>query len=92
MNIKKLLNELRSIKSKSCEIVRVNGKPEIVDTEVSPTVFERDGRVIVSAEDGNNFADYYSDHIDARLESIAEKYDGYFEWENPGAISFSGDK
>jgi hypothetical protein len=62
--------------------------------EVSPTVFERDGKVIVSAEDGLPFADYYGEGrpgndpwINPALVKVAKKYGFYWEWENPGAIA-----
>ena len=61
----------------------------------SPTVIERDGLVIVSAEDGKGFADYYGEFtggdmwINPELEAIAKKHGGYWEWESAGAISFA---
>jgi hypothetical protein len=60
--------------------------------DVLPTIFERDGTLFVSAEDGGYFADYYGEYrggypwIDPRLESAATKAGFYWEWENPGCI------
>ena len=62
------------------------------EQKVFPTVFERDGKLIVSAEDGGYFADYYGEYrggyswIDPRLEEAAKKLGMYWEWENPGCI------
>jgi hypothetical protein len=62
------------------------------DIDVSPTVIERDGKVLVSAEDGLNWADYYGEFsggmpfIDKRLEEFATAHGMYWEWESPGAI------
>lgn len=48
---------------------------------------------MVSAEDGEYFADYYGEidgsglpYINEKLKNIAEKYGTYWEWENPSAI------
>jgi len=44
--------------------------------------------ITFSAEDGNGIADYWADlFIHPDLEAWAEKFNSYFEWENPGAIS-----
>jgi hypothetical protein len=48
----------------------------------------------LSAEDGQYFADYYGEidgsgfpYIDPRLEAIADKFDSYWEWDNPSVIT-----
>lgn len=52
----------------------------------------RDGTLFVSAEHGDDAADYYGEFrggypfINQKLEKLAEKFKGYWEWENPGAI------
>ena len=44
--------------------------------------------VTFSAENGDGIADYWDDlKIHSDLEAWADKFDSYFEWENPGAIS-----
>lgn len=54
---------------------------------------ERGPIAIVSAENGDNAADYYGEFrggypwINPQLEELAEKYDCFWEWENPGAIA-----
>lgn len=61
------------------------------EIQVSPTIIERDRKLLVSAEDGI-FADYYGDFrdgcpwIDGKLEQLAEKNGFYWEWENTGCI------
>jgi len=81
---------------------RYEGKLEQVKAEISqvksnmgtgktPKLFERDGLLHMSAEDGEYFADYYGittnyPEVDPRLEAIAEKYGMYWEWENPGVV------
>ena len=51
--------------------------------------------VMVSAENGDNAADYYGEFrggypwINPALERLAQHYDGYWEWQNPGAIVFT---
>lgn len=67
---------------------------EYVEIMISPTVIERDGKVIVSAEDGLEWANYYGEMdegpypwIHKTLEDFAEDYDMHWEWENPGCIS-----
>ncbi len=60
---------------------------------VSPTIIERDSLIIVSAEDGGFFADYYGEFrggvmwIRPDLEYIADAHGLVWEWENPGCIS-----
>jgi hypothetical protein len=68
----------------------VNGK--LVEVKTKPTTFVRDGALFVSAEDGKPFANYYDlghPYIHPALEAWASKRDGYWEWENPGAITFA---
>jgi hypothetical protein len=78
MNLNKILNAVKKVKN-------FEGK--------NPS-FRVDGEVIiVSAEDGNYFADYYCEfnnddpYIHPKLEKIADKYGLYWEWEHAGAIS-----
>ena len=67
-------------------------KKDLVEVEIHPTVIERDGKVLVSAEDGKGLADFYGEfrggypYIDPALESFAHNRGLYWEWENPGAI------
>ena len=65
-------------------------------TDRPPYVFERDGQLFVSSEEGDEFSDYYGEYyepmyIDRRLEAIAEKNGGYWDWENAGSIVFVDD-
>lgn len=52
-----------------------------------------DGVVRVSAEEGDSAADYWGEFrgncpwINPKLEALAEKYDCFWEWMNPGAIA-----
>jgi hypothetical protein len=68
-----------------------------VDIKVKPHAFERDGALFISAENGDNAADYYGEYrggypwINEALEAWAKKRGGYFEWENPGTIVFCKD-
>ncbi len=65
-----------------------------IDVKKSPTTIERDGRIIVSAEDGCLFADYHGEFrggypwIHPELVQLAKDNGGYWEWENPGCICF----
>lgn len=49
--------------------------------------------VKVSAENGDDAADYYGEYrghycwINPKLEALAQKYDAFWEWENPGCIA-----
>jgi len=52
----------------------------------APYVFLKDGLIYVSAENGDNYADYYEYSIDEQLEELADKYDTYWDWETAGAI------
>lgn len=63
-------------------------------TNRPPKTFVRDGLLFVSAEDGNNFADYYPEmsddpYIDPRLEKMADAYNTYWDWEDAGSIVLS---
>jgi hypothetical protein len=83
--------------SESLQLLTTKGlgpAPTYADIDVHPTVFERDGRLIVSAEDGLPWADYYGEFrggypwINPVLEAWAEEKGGFWEWENPGCIYF----
>jgi len=60
---------------------------------VNPSARIVDNRLFVSAEDGGFFADYFGEFrggypwVHPKLESIANEFGGYWEWENPGCIS-----
>lgn len=79
------------------------GKTEEIKSEIetienvdgqTPTVSVNDkGLITVSGEDGKMFAEYYGTeskpwpYIDEALEELAEKYNTYWEWENPSSIT-----
>ena len=76
---------------------RYDGKTEKIVKELknlkggldnkAPYVYQRDGFIYVSAEEGDNYADYDNYlYIDEKLEDFANKYDTYWDWENAGAI------
>jgi len=65
-------------------------------TDRPPNVYERDGLLLVSSEEGDEFSDYYGTfyepmYVDKRLEAIADKYDGYWVWQDAGTIGFVDD-
>ena len=65
-------------------------------TDRPPKVYERDGLLLVSSEEGDEFSDYYGTfyepmYVDKRLEAIADKYDGYWVWQDAGTIGFVDD-
>jgi antirestriction protein len=76
---------------------RYDGKTEKIVEELkklkggldnkAPKVYQRNGFIYVSAEEGDNYADYDNYlFIDEKLEDFADKYDTYWDWENAGAI------
>lgn len=80
------------------EAIRINNlewnkeTKDFDNIEVGPTVFERDGVLFVSAEDGKGFADYYSEEagcpdICKELEAFAKKHGMFWEWCDPGSIA-----
>lgn len=89
MNTRKIRSDLNKIRIESLE--KYYGK--FTWTEVSPTLFEHDGVVHVSAEDGRGFADYYGEYrggypwIHPKLVEYAEKNNMHWEWDNPGSIA-----
>ena len=88
-NISKLIESLPSLTA-----IGFDSDNNIIEKQVKPYAFERDGCLFISAENGDNAADYYGEHrggycwINEALEAWAEKRGGYFEWENPGTIVF----
>ena len=52
----------------------------------APYVFIKDGFIYVSAENGDNYADYYQYTIDEQLEDLADRYNTYWDWETAGSI------
>jgi hypothetical protein len=67
--------DLRKIKS------GLDGKP--------PHVFEKDGFIYVSAEEGDGYADFFEYYINKDLEKVANKYGAFWEWEDAGSIMFA---
>ena len=84
----KVKKALEGIKNEDFGMRMDHEEPDLV----SPTVFERDGMLHVSAEDGHRFVDYYGEfrggypYIDPRLEEVAKTHGCYWEWCNPGSI------
>lgn len=64
---------------------------EIRKMGFTPFVCDK-GMVHVSAECGDDAADYYGEFrggypwINPKLEELARKFDIYWEWDNPGSI------
>tara|TARA_B000000609_G_C24117620_1_gene317678 strand:- start:481 stop:750 length:270 start_codon:yes stop_codon:yes gene_type:complete len=69
----------------------ING--QFQDVLKRPHAFvDSEGRLLISAEHGDDAADYYDrgyPWINPVLEAWAKDNGGYFEWEHPGAISFT---
>jgi hypothetical protein len=90
MQNEKIVSELKALKKAGIEYDKQ--AREYKDVQVSPTVIERDGKILVSAEDGLLWADYYGEFsggypiIDKALEDFAKARGMFWEWENPGAI------
>jgi len=67
-------------------------KKDFDEVMVHPTVILRDNLVIVSAEDGHYFADYYGEFrggypwIHEVLEAFAKEHKCFWEWENAACI------
>lgn len=60
-------------------------------TERPPKLYEEDGQIKLSSEEGDEFSDYYGEfyepmYVDSRLEAIADKYNSFWEWENAGTL------
>lgn len=92
MKMKKLIADLNAVTKQHYEYNKKT--KEMDEMQVSPTVIEREGDVIISGEDGLYFVDYYGEltgemFIHPDLEAVAEKHGGYWEWENPGCIIFA---
>ena len=87
----KLAAELRKFTAPGSE----RGKDgKYVDVDKTPTLFKDTdtGVLILSAEDGGYFADYYGEFrggypwIDPRLIEWAEKKGLMWEWRDPGSV------
>jgi len=68
----KIVTELKSLKG------GLNNK--------APYVFVKEGYIYVSAENGDNYADYYEYTIDEKLEDLADRYNTYWDWETADSI------
>ena len=88
MNVQKLQNKIPAIKT--FDFVG----NELIEVEKMPLSYIRDNQLYISAENGDNAANYYSGqygndpYINPVLEAFAEKNKGYFEWVNPAEIVF----
>lgn len=87
-SVGRVIERLRAVRAVDFEWRRgPDGRPELVEVEVAPTLFEVDGNVVLSAEDGLPFADYYHDmHVNPELERIAREEGCFWEWESPGSL------
>lgn len=94
-NIPMIIVELKALTKKDFDFVKnAEGKSELVEIEISPTVFVQDDAVVcVSAEDGRGWADYYGEFtggfptIDPHLEHFAKERGLNWQWQNPGVIA-----
>jgi hypothetical protein len=88
----KLVSSLMDLRKDAINWNRERGEIETI--RVAPSVFVRDGQIVVSGEDGKDWCDYYGElrgglpFIDPILEQWASTNDGYWEWVNPGCIAF----
>ncbi len=64
----------------------------LVDDAAAPTVLVQDGTLILSAEDGHGFADFYGEFsggyptIDPRIQQVAADEGCFWEWRDPGSL------
>jgi hypothetical protein len=88
MNVEKLLNNLPKIPV----LVWNRETREHEDKLVAPHAFIRDGYLYVSAENGDDAADYYGEYhggyawINPILEKFATDNKCYWEWQDAGTI------
>lgn len=89
----KLIKAMSRITGNGLKYNQDTGKYE--DAVVMPTLcLDRDhtNQVVLSAEEGDGFADYYGEFrdgcpwIDPRIEEAADELGLYWEWENAGAL------
>ena len=82
-----LINEDDNYAGKKDEIIAELKKLKGGLNNEAPEVFVKDNLIYVSAENGDNYADYYELlYIDEKLEALADKYDTYWDWEDAGSI------
>ena len=60
-----------------------------IQIPAKPSIIERPTQLLLNAEDGRGFANYYPEmsddpHINSELEQWAAEIDCFWEWENPG--------
>lgn len=92
--IAKIKKDLANVQTDSLErVTDADGKFLRYDfIKVGPTIIEREGKLIISGEDGRGFVDYYGEYrggypyINPDLEAAAKKHGCFWEWENPGCI------
>ena len=89
---KRLQRELAKVKLPGLEWNRETKTHD--DTVQAPLVFERDGYLRLSAENGDGAADYYGEfrgeypYINPDIEAAAKRCGFYLEWENAGCLTF----
>lgn len=92
------MTKFEKLKKAISEVEKVVGL-EFVDGEHydvfgKPTLFEVDGELRMSAEDGKYFADYYGEfngggmYIHPEIEKVAEENGYYADWEDAGTVVF----
>jgi hypothetical protein len=94
-NIPKIVAELKALTKLDFDFVKnAEGKRELTEIQVAPTVFVQDDAVVcVSAEDGRGWADYYGEFsggyptIHEKLEQFAKVRGLNWQWQNGGVIA-----
>lgn len=92
MKTAKLLNELKALRFGA-----LGPSPDYdwIENAVSASVFERDGAICISGEDGLGLVDYYGEfrggypHVDEKLLAFAKARGLYWEWNDPGSIALT---
>lgn len=68
------------------------GGLDLVEVEVEPYSFIRDGNLFVSTENGDDAGDYYGEYrggfpwINPKLEDWARERNSYWEWQDGGTL------
>lgn len=68
------------------------GDLDMVELQVAPYSFIRDGMLFVSVEHGDDAGDYYGEFrggyawINPKLEAWAKEHKSYWEWQDGGTI------
>jgi hypothetical protein len=95
VTLKKTAKLLKELKALRFDTLGPSPNYDFIENGVGAHIFEREGLICISGEDGLGIVDYYGEfsggypHIDKKLSAFAKERGLHWEWNDPSSIALT---